>query len=348
MMGCKLKNSFYTTVLFISLMGFHAGLIGQQSLQKYKLPQIIDPVMPMLTNRLVDSLSPGHYHLKNEIDRKNSLRLFKTEIIGDSIYCSTADESFLPRLFAEPGKDWVLLIHGDSKAPVDAAVRGLEIQNTHDVKVITFSWPSRMDTRDGLKNFSNSRQNVEAGLPHLRELFLMLKRYRSSYIWPKENKLSLIMHSLGNFYLELAVKEQMLEGIDSLFDNIIINAAAVEQEGHAGWVGKLRIARRIYITLNKGDFNLKGARTFTRAGIQLGAVVEPPLAVNADYIHFSDAVGFKLPTWLSHTYFVGEIPAGSDNIRAFYRTIFHGGEAELNNQAMFRIRDDAKGYDIIY
>lgn len=324
-------------------------LFGQHGLEKYKLPFIQDPVMPLLTNRLVDTLSPGHYYLKNEIDEQHALKLFITEIIGDSIYFRMTDADFLVRLFSEPGQDWLLLIHGDSKAPVDAAVRGLEIQNTHDVKVITFSWPSKMDTRDGLKNFRNSNRMVEEGMPWFRELLLTIQKYKHSHLWPEGNHLSLLMHSLGNYYLELAVKEDILEGIDSnLFDNIVINAAAIDQEGHAEWLEQLNISKRIYITLNKGDFNLRGARLFTSAGIQLGAIVEPPLAKNATYIHFTDAVGFKLPTWLSHTYFVGDIPSQSANIRSFYRTIFHGEEADLSDEAKFHKREDGMGFDIRY
>jgi hypothetical protein len=331
------------------MLGEHFPLSGQHSLNKYTLPPIHDPVMPLLTNRQIDTISPGHYNLLNEIDVAHSLKLFRTEIIGDSIYCRLTDENFLAELFSEPCQDWLLLIHGDSKAPVDAAVRGLEIQNTHDVKVITFSWPSKMDTRDGLKNFRNSNLMVEEGMPQFRELLLTLQKYKHSPLWPEGNRLSLLLHSLGNYYLELGVKEEILEGLDTnLFDNIVINAAAIDQEDHAEWLEQLNISKRIYITLNKGDFNLRGARLFTSAGTQLGAIIEPPLAPNASYIHFTEAVGFKMPTWLSHTYFVGDIPSESDNIRDFYRVIFHGEEADLSDEAKFHQREDGMGYDIQY
>jgi hypothetical protein len=227
-------------------------------------------------------------------------------------------------------------------------VRGLEVQNLHGVKVIVFSWPSKMSTQNGLKNFRNSRGNVEAGLGQFRELLLTMQKYRNSHIWPGENNLSLFMHSLGNYYLELSVKEGMLEGIEpDLFDNVIINAAAIELEGHDLWVEELNISERIYIISNAKDFNLSGARLFTSAGKQLGGPVESPLAENAIYINFTEAVGFKVPTWVSHTYFVGEMPARSNNIREFYRTIFHGEEADLSNPKVFKPRQDGLGVDIL-
>ncbi len=335
---------FYSLLIFFCLA---YNLNAQHDISKYKLSGISDPIMPLITNRLIDTIQEDWMILRNEIDHRYSLKVFIVEARDDSLYCYRGTNLSLPTLFRQPGFDWLLLIHGDSKAPVDAAVRGLEVQNLHHVKVLVFSWPSKKDTQNGLNNYQNSRMNVVDGLAHFRELLLIIQKYKQSYIWPKGNKLSLFMHSLGNYYLEQAVKEDILGGLDSnLFDNIIINAAAVEQEDHAVWVEKLKISRRIYIISNEKDFNLRGARMFTKAHKQLGGPVEPPLASNAFYINFTEAVGFKLPTWVSHTYFVGEMPAKSRNIKNFYTTILHGDEADFSNMKMFKLRDDGLTYDI--
>jgi len=340
---------FFTRMISLFLFTVVSlNAISQHDLSKYKLININDPILPLITNRKVDTLQHDWRILQNEIDHRNSLKVFIADARGDSIYCNQGTTLSLSYLFSQPGNDWVLLIHGDSKAPVDAAVRGLEVQNLHNVKVIVFSWPSKMSTQNGLKNFRNSKGNVRAGLPQFRELLLTMQKYRNSHIWPEENNLSLFMHSLGNYYLELSVKEGILEGIDpELFDNVIINAAAVELEGHDAWVEDLSISERIYIISNARDFNLSGARLFTSAGKQLGGPLELPLAENAIYINFTEAVGFKLPTWVSHTYFVGEMPSKSSNIKNFYSTIFHGHEKDLNNQKMFKTRTDGLGVDII-
>jgi hypothetical protein len=338
------KAPILTLILVISL-----SLQAQHDISKYKVPEINDPFMPMITNRVIDTLSPGHLDLANEVDLHHPMKVFLVEALGDSIYCYRMDKRLLDALFELPGNDWLLLVHGDSKAPIDAAVRGLETQNMHHVKVLVFSWPSRGDTRDGLKNFSNSKENVELGLGHFREILFMLQNYRMSERWPTGNHISLLMHSLGNYYLELAQKSHLLDDLDTgLFDNIIINAAAIELEGHNEWVEKIHYANKIFIISNKGDFNLRGARFFTRAGPQLGGPVEPPLARNAIYVNFTEAVGFKLPTWLSHTFFVGKIPAESTNIRKFYTTVFHGAMPDLRDQSKFRVREDGTGWDIVY
>jgi hypothetical protein len=333
------------TILILTVLSF--TVFSQHDISKYKLENITDPVLPLITNRIIDTLANNWMVLKNEIDHRNSLKVFMVEAGNDSVYCEKSGYRSLSDLFSQPGNDWVLLIHGDSKAPVDAAVRGLEVQNLHGVKVLVFSWPSKMSTNNGLKNYRNSRTNVEAGLAHFRELLLTVQKYRNSYIWPEGNNLSLFMHSLGNYYLELSVKEDMLQGLDpALFDNIIINAAAIEQQDHAGWVKRIEISDRIYIISNEKDFNLRGARLFTKAGKQLGGPVEFPLARNAIYINFTEAVGFKVPTWVSHTYFVGEMPRRSNNIRNFYTTIFHGLEVDLDDTELLIERSDGLGYDI--
>ena len=341
-------NQVQKLLFLISLLCVVLRIDAQHDISKYKLVNITDPLLPLITNRLVDTIQDDWMVLKNEIDHRNPLKVFTVEARNDSMFCNKTGDITLTDFFRQAGHDWVLLIHGDSKAPVDAAVRGMEIQNLHQVKVLVFSWPSKKDTENGLNNYKNSRKNVEDGLAHLRELLLLVQKYKQSYIWPEENKLSLFMHSLGNYYLEQAVKENILGGLDSnLFDNIIINAAAVEQEGHAIWVEKLKISKRIYIISNEKDFNLSGARIFTKAHKQLGGPVELPLASNAIYINFTEAVGFKLPTWVSHTYFVGEMPAKSRNIRNFYTTIFHGDEPDFSNPEMFKLRNDGQSYDIL-
>ena len=344
-MSIKVHKASMILLLLLASFSLHA----QYDISKYKIPEITDPFMPMITNRVVDSLGPSQYDLANEVDLHNPMKVFLVQAIGDSIYCRRMDRQLLDALFEQPGNDWLLLVHGDSKAPVDAAVRGLETQNMHHVKVLVFSWPSRAETRDGLKNFRNSKENVELGLGQFRDILLMLQKYRQSDTWPAGNHLSLLMHSLGNYYLELAQKSHLLDELgNGLFDNIIINAAAIELEGHNEWVESIQYARRIFIISNKGDFNLKGARFFTRAGPQLGGPVAPPLAKNAIYVNFTEAVGFKLPTWLSHTFFVGEIPAESSNIRKFYTTIFHGAMPDLRDEKVFRVREDGMGWDIVY
>jgi hypothetical protein len=320
--------------------------VSQHSIESYNLSPIHDPILPLITNRVVDTIQNNWMVLKNEIDLRNSLKVFMVEADIDSIYCNKNADFSLSDLFAQPGNDWLLFVHGDSKTPIDAAVRGLEIQNLYAVKVIVFSWPSMLAKGNGIKNFKNSRANVEAGLFQFRELLLMVQKYKQSRIWPEGNKLSMLMHSLGNYYVEMAVRENLLEGIDkNLFDNLIINAASIEEEGHNIWLEELDISEKIYVISNKKDINLNGARVFTSMGKQLGVSPKMPMAKNTIYIDFTKAVGFKIPPGQSHTYFLGPVASKNPNIRQFYFSVFHGDQPNLTDTELFlpeRTENEAK------
>jgi hypothetical protein len=102
------------TVLIISSMSAYS----QHDITKYKLVNIQDPILPLITNRSIDTLAYDWKVLQNEIDHRNSLKVFIADIEDDSIYCNQVTNLSLSYLLSQPGNDWVLLIHGDSKAPL--------------------------------------------------------------------------------------------------------------------------------------------------------------------------------------------------------------------------------------
>lgn len=250
---------------------------------------------------------------------------------------------------SETDKNIVLFIHGDSKTFDQAIIRGLEIQNLYDVKVIVFSWPSKDPNINGYKNLRLSVQNVEKSLEHFNLMLNFASKIKNQENDLKsDKKISLFLHSLGNYYLECMVRENMKpEKKLLIFDNIIINSAAVSQYKHHQWIEQLNCQQNIYIISNKHDFNLKGARYFARLGRQLGEVFDLPLANNARYINFSEAVGFTIPTYLSHTFFIGKMPQKYSSIFSFYNEILNSRNIDVNNEAKFRKRRDGKGYNII-
>jgi hypothetical protein len=203
---------------------------------------------------------------------------------------------------------------------------------------------------NGLKNFNNSKKNAASGVVQFKELLLMIQEFKRNQQWPEQPcHLSLFLHSLGNYYLERLVKDSLLADLDSnLFDNLIINAAAVNQEAHANWVDRLHIQKRIYITSNKKDFNLNGARIFSNSGKQLGERLKLPRSTGATYINFTKAIGLAIPTGNSHTYFIGKMTNESGNIKDFYTDLFHGSVANLSDSTRFIKRNDGLGYNILY
>ncbi|MFO8066258.1 MAG: alpha/beta hydrolase [Bacteroidales bacterium] len=250
---------------------------------------------------------------------------------------------------SETDKNIVLFIHGDSKTFRHAIIRGLEIQNLYNVKVIVFSWPSKDPNINGFENLKLSIENVEKSLEHFNLLLNFVSKIKNQEDDLKnDKKMSLFLHSLGNYYLECMVRDDMQPDKKLLiFDNIIINSAAVKQKDHYLWMEQLKCQQNIYIISNKHDFNLKGARYFAGLGRQLGEIIDLPLAANATYINFSDAVGFTIPTYLSHTFFIGKMPQKYNSIFKFYNEMLNSRHIDVYDELNFRKRRDGKGYDIL-
>ena len=153
----------------------------------------------------------------------------------------------------------------------------------------------------------------------------------------EENNLSIFFHSLANLVLQQAVEQGALNGISvDLFDNLILNAPAVESENHYLWVEKLNMQDRLFICYNDEDINLEGLRVISSLGTQLGERPLAPLAKNAIYADFTTSVGSRPNSGATHSYYYALITRISSNIREFYTDLFHGWAIDFNDPAKFR------------
>jgi hypothetical protein len=234
-------------------------------------------------------------------------------------------------------KDWLVYVHGDSQTLDLAFTRGLQIQEEYKVNVIVFSWPAKDPILTGLKNFSNSRNMVEKGVENFVQFIYELYQWKSDNVSVfSENNLSLFMHSLGNYYLERIIADSLQSKINAkIFDNIIINAAAVNEKDHRLWLEKINFSDNIFVNSNSNDMTLKGVRLFTDMDLQLGEKVEGEFASNATYIEFNKAMGTENSFRTSHGYYAGVIPGQSQNVYQYFSTIFHGRSIEFCDMDMF-------------
>jgi esterase/lipase superfamily enzyme len=342
------RSTAWFNAIFFSLL-LLTGLIGQAQ----KVESVYSELLPsgskvLVINNRQYSLQNGELHFTNQVKEGKELLFIEATFFDDSLVSRICErEAFFDRVY-QSKDDWLLFIHGDSKTYEQAVMRAFDIQYLHGINVMVFCWPSRDPELGGVKNFKNSRQNLIRSLDHFRELLCRIKEFKDHYpAFNDVRHLSLFIHSLGNAYLENMIKQKSVpNNTERLFDNLIINAAAVNQDGHPSWVEKLNIQKRIYIISNKQDFNLKGVRIFTSDGKQLGEKVKQPLAGNAEYIQFTRAVGFRFPTGSTHTYFIGKMADKSMNIRKFYTALFHGMPVDINDQEVFRKNRKDLGYDI--
>lgn len=246
--------------------------------------------------------------------------------------------------------NWLVFIHGDSKTLQTAIDRAKEIQKLHKVNVLIYSWPSKDPEVSPFKNFRVSYANVEATSSYFKEFLVMIDELKKEEDSPflSEN-VTLFLHSLGNYYLERMVEDNLHNGLDEyLFDNLIINAAAVEEKGHKEWVEQLNFSQRIYINSNDDDFSLTGLRIISPLGRQLGEGPRSSYAENAVYVNFTEAVGFPGSMGPSHSYYFASIPEKSENIKNYYTGIFHGYEAQLGNNQLFAFKPKQNAYAIIF
>jgi hypothetical protein len=301
----------------------------------------------VITNRQIDT-SKDRHPFTNHVSKNPSLTFFRANAsCRDSIRLTKLDSiTFLTEIMDIKKQDWVLFLHGDNKPFEHAVLEGLNIQDTYNVRVIIFSWPSRSLELSGLKNLENSYLNLLKSSDHFKSVIRTMYCLRNSGTYSlDENKLSLFLHSLGNYYLENLVNEHfLLESQSLIFDNVIINSSAVEQKNHKKWLEQLHFQNNLFVTFNKQDINLLALRIFSKHGMKLGERAKLPFANNAIYFNFTKSVGFRLNTKSTHTYFIGEVTERNKNILHFYSDILHGLSPDLADETKFINRRESSGY----
>lgn len=336
-------------VLFISL--FNIGLALSLSREFIAVSELeAGDSIYVITNREIDT-THKELAFNHKVDEAARLKFLKVTL-NDSLEIINQHlsyEDFILEVCAKTS-DWLLFVHGDGKTYNESVQRGFDIQNTYNVNLIVFSWPSELPNINGLKNFKNSERNVTESEGHFNQLLSFMKDFKErNRSFQEEASLSMLLHSLGNLHLKELIDSTNSERIgDTIFENIIMNSAAVNRENHEDWVEKLSFQKRIYITNNHYDYSLKGLHIYTKHGNQLGEEFNGAMAKNANYVHFTEAVGFRTPTSNTHTYFIGEIPRQSKNIREFYNTIFQGNQIDFSDTTRFVKREEGLGYDIVF
>ncbi len=328
----------FSLFLFASQAQEYKSLLG---FDKFENPEIL-----VITNRL-DGEKPNEF--LNKVDTTKPLRVFSVTYVDSAfVIVPTTIKSYVQK-HNSAFSDYVLFVHGDGKTFLHAAVRGLDIQNTYGVQVIVFAWPSRRDDGQVFNNFATSLKNLQLSENHFAALIDSMSVVKHDYLKSNPDvKMNLFFHSLGNEYLPQYVKDSKKNRHQDFFNNLVINAAAVSSEGHHSWVEKLDIQQHIFINSNAKDVNLNGLRIISAYGYMVGELLVEPLATNAYYVNFSDAIGFKLPPGRSHTYYIGEHVVNSAHVKGYYSDLFHGNVPDFNNTTRFKKRKDGFGYDIVY
>lgn len=339
-----LIGSLVLVLVFLSEL-----LQAQELIIKSNMDQSKDKIL-IVTNRFIEDKGQGQIVVEPRLTNESSHHFLTAQLNGET-WVYSKESSLISMLNQSVTyDDWVVFIHGDGKTLKTSVDRAREIQKLHKVNVLVYSWPSKDSEMNGIRNFKNSYSNVELSSPMLYNFLTDLSELKTSNENPFQNhQMSLFLHSLGNYYLERLAVEGLLDDLkEPIFDNLMINAAAVEQEGHHNWVEQISFAERIYINSNDDDMSLSGLRILTKLGRQLGESPEPPYAQNAYYINFTKAVGFPGSMGPSHSYYFATITDKSENIKNYYTTLLHGKKAPLYDSQLFTYASDEVSYSIIF
>ena len=341
-------NQGFFIVLFVSLIFINETFAGKIEF----IPdssQIEKPNIYVVTNRPNQYDSITNDYFPNIVSLEKSLTYLKV-FNHEGKWLVQDLESIDDFKAGNNGlKNWLVYVHGDSQTPDLAFTRGLQLQEEYKVNVIVFSWPSKDPTLGGIQNFNNSRNHIEQSTAGFVQFLLELDTWKNKLDLVQSNRLTLFLHSLGNYYLERIASDSLIANHDNkIFDNVILNAAAVNQKDHHLWLEEINIQDRFFVNSNRKDMTLKGVNMFTDFDMQLGEQAVENFASNAVYVNFSKAFKNELNFGLLHGYYVGVIPGKSQNIFHYYQTIFHGDEVDLSNQNMFMLNDTIPVYEIIF
>lgn len=217
-------------------------------------------------------------------------------------------------------------VHGYGKQLLDVYERALLIQETYNITVVFFYWPFK--THDNKhSNLKQARHKINESMFAFNQFVQLANDLRSTNNY---NNISFMAHSLGNYFLKL--HSEVNTDNNLVFDNLILNSAAVNDKKHGNWLSKIEMQKRTYIIYNKKDVLLRGLQFFTRAKRQLGKKSKKHQISTAHYIDVSDIIGFRRPFSYTHSYFTGEILNQESSIKSIYATLFNGNELSENVQ----------------
>jgi esterase/lipase superfamily enzyme len=184
-------------------------------------------------------------------------------------------------------QDWVLFVHGFNQSFPDNLEKCKQIEKLYGVNVLAFSWPSN---QGGLKliEYKKARGASRGCTNAFDRMIEKLTEYLSlrDFTSKCEIRMSLMAYSLGNYVFENFVRSPIFSNETKIFDNIILTQADVDVETHAEWVGNLKYAKRVYVTINEDDRVLKWSDVPNPP--RLGNTTKLLNAKNAVYFDFTN------------------------------------------------------------
>ena len=261
-------------------------------------------------------------------------------------------------------KSILFFVHGYNNDVEDVLATAEQLENTHGVIVVPFTWPANGGgALTGTLAYKSDKSDARASEGALNRAVgkiqflhgLLISGRKKELQTKAENKhknnpqaaqalfsklmskecsstLNLLCHSMGNYVF----KKTLLNGGNAtsklVFDNICLVAADTNNKDHASWVENLDVRKRIYIVINENDFALKASRIKPgeEQKARLGHYIKKLNSDNAHYINVTDAKHVDN----MHTYFVGDAMVNIE-LKKVFAGMFNGEavENQLDYQA---------------
>ncbi len=251
----------------------------------------------------------------------------------------------------------LFFVHGFNNDVQSVLDRAADLERRYNLIVVPFSWPANGGGIRGVTSYKSDKRDAFASkgaldrtlgimLDHLKRITLASRqalweqaearhpqdgeRRNALYTQLLEMQcpvtINMMCHSMGNYLFKQVLKSTASEGNGLLFDNVILAAADVNNAGHREWVDRIRVRRRVFITINELDRALAVSRA--KAGDEQRARLGHCLCdLDSRRAHYIDFTGSK-GVGTSHAYFEGEAVEKNNRIRAFFRAAFSGQDAE--------------------
>ena len=274
-----------------------------------------------------------------------------------TLYASTYASRKVLQEARKAGKNILVFVHGYNNDITAILNRADHLEKAYGVIVVCFSWPARGGGARGTLSYREDKRDAKASIGGFERFLVIARNHlddmnegakqaamaKAEKEHPEDNerrdmrfqelmdkacpvKISMMLHSMGNYLLKHTIMSSTSAEIGALFSNIVLVAADTNNIGHPGWVDRLRAREAVYITINEQDRALRASevKIGDAQRARLGRTRRNLDSIQGIYVDVTDAPSVGR----SHAYFEGDAAAPRSALRGFFHRILNGERGE--------------------
>ena len=253
---------------------------------------------------------------------------------GTRMHASEQQFLLMQERMRKKSRNCLFFVHGFNNDLLDVLERGRLFERNYRVEVVAFTWPangrgSLLGRIGGTASYKSDKRDAVRSAIALDRALEKLAAYLDKHMEDTRRcnmRVSLLMHSMGNYLFKNLMRSSVYQGETGLFDNVILAAADVNNAAHEEWVDRIQCRRRIYITINEDDeaLALSRAKFGEKQRARLGHFAHNLNSRQAVYLDFTGSPHVED----SHAYFEGEPIRYNPLVRHVFNEIVNGRAAE--------------------